>query len=514
MPAYYPALQEFALQEDLAQAATRRSCEAACEAQVVVAAQAKPSGALAAADIGQAGRRSRQRSDNEVASEQMQAHAPPRSLDAAVAAAELAAKQLATARAAQASLAARIAAEKAKYGLTPGADAAQLALAAGKAERELALCQAQEQQVVAAQELAARKAALKPDDAATANAVTAAEKKVADAATALAAAHAALAAPSANYQPLGEQLPQQSTGRRLAFARWLTDRKNPLAARVAVNHIWLRHFGAPLVDNMFDFGLRSPHAAQSAAARLARRRADGARLADEAHPPADRHVERLSHDVRRRAARARRTSTIDPDNHFLWRMNTRRLEAEARARRRVLHGRQPRPHARRARPRLQAGVRQRRAAASTSGTPTRSRAKFLELFDGAERERVLPPQRERRAAAGAGAGQQRRRRSTSRGCSPASLASCVGKDAEPDHAFVQLAFEQILGREPSTAEVGRMPSSSSPSQAELLREPAKLTPFAGGAKADRARRPPIPIQRARENLTHVLFNHNDFVTIR
>ena len=27
---------------------------------------------------------------------------------------------------------------------------------------------------------------------------------------------------------------------------------------MAVNHIWLRHFGAPLVDNMFDFGLRSP----------------------------------------------------------------------------------------------------------------------------------------------------------------------------------------------------------------------------------------------------------------
>ena len=98
----------------------------------------------------------------------------------------------------------------------------------------------------------------KPDDAATANAVAAAEKKVADAATALAAAHAALAEPSATYQPLGEQLPQQSTGRRLAFAKWLADRKNPLAARVAINHIWLRHFGAPLVDNMFDFGLRSP----------------------------------------------------------------------------------------------------------------------------------------------------------------------------------------------------------------------------------------------------------------
>ena len=31
-----------------------------------------------------------------------------------------------------------------------------------------------------------------------------------------------------------------------------------MTARVAVNHIWLRHFGAPLVDNVFDFGMQTP----------------------------------------------------------------------------------------------------------------------------------------------------------------------------------------------------------------------------------------------------------------
>ena len=51
--------------------------------------------------------------------------------------------------------------------------------------------------------------------------------------------------------------PMTSTGRRLALARWITSRENPLTARVAVNHVWMRHFGRPLVDSVFDFGLRA-----------------------------------------------------------------------------------------------------------------------------------------------------------------------------------------------------------------------------------------------------------------
>src|SRR5207253_895634 len=48
--------------------------------------------------------------------------------------------------------------------------------------------------------------------------------------------------------------PDTSTGRRKALALWLTDRSNPLAARVAVNHVWMRHFGQPLVPTIFEFG--------------------------------------------------------------------------------------------------------------------------------------------------------------------------------------------------------------------------------------------------------------------
>jgi hypothetical protein len=46
-----------------------------------------------------------------------------------------------------------------------------------------------------------------------------------------------------------------TTGRRLAFARWLTSTNNPLLARVIVNRVWMHHFGRGLVGTPADFGL-------------------------------------------------------------------------------------------------------------------------------------------------------------------------------------------------------------------------------------------------------------------
>ena len=45
-----------------------------------------------------------------------------------------------------------------------------------------------------------------------------------------------------------------STGRRLAFARWLTSDDNPFFARVIVNRIWMHHFGKGLVPTPGEFG--------------------------------------------------------------------------------------------------------------------------------------------------------------------------------------------------------------------------------------------------------------------
>jgi hypothetical protein len=480
LTAYYPALQEFALKEDQAQATQRVSqAEAALAKSQTAIATAKKKG-------------------------------DDKSFAGLVAAAEIAAKQLATARAAQVSLAARIAAEKAKYEITAKADPKQLALAASKAERELALCQAQEQKAVTEQELTAAKSALKPGDAATANAVAAAEKQVADAAVALTAAHAALAEPSEKYTVLGEQLPHQSTGRRLAFAKWLTNRQNPLAARVAINHIWLRHFGAPLVDNMFDFGLRSPQPRNQPLL-------DWLSIELMDHGWQMKHIHRLlvTSSAYRMASTANgaiaANVALDRDNHYLWRMNTRRLESEL-VRDSIFY--------------VAGNLDLTRggpdfACALASTTPRRSiyfqhayekQNKFLELFDAASvnecyrrSESVVPQQALALANSDVTLNESR--------LLARKLSDLAAKETskEPDQVFVVIAYEQILGRVPSTAELTECRIFLR-SQVELLHDPDKLTAIAGGAKATVAASAD-PNQRARENLTLVLYNHNDFVTI-
>src|SRR5690606_26245948 len=157
----------------------------------------------------------------------------------------------------QASLLARLAADQAKHS---GDHAAypQLASEAARLQKTHALATSDLELTTKRQALAAENARDDDDAAAKQQRVTAATEAVAKAEQQREAAAEALAMPGDEYDAAVDVHPDVSTGRRAALARWITDNRNPLTARVAVNHIWMHHFDQPLVESVFDFGMRSP----------------------------------------------------------------------------------------------------------------------------------------------------------------------------------------------------------------------------------------------------------------
>ena len=125
-----------------------------------------------------------------------------------------------------------------------------------------------------------------------------------------------------------QSYPSTSTGRRLALAQWIADARHPLTARVLVNHVWLRHFGTPLVADMDDFGRRS-------LAPLHQDILDTLAVDFMRHGWSLKHLQRtlvLSDLYQRQSSNAQAddaTLAADPDNAHYWRMNPRRLESQA-----------------------------------------------------------------------------------------------------------------------------------------------------------------------------------------
>ncbi|MGE3808943.1 MAG: DUF1553 domain-containing protein, partial [Gemmataceae bacterium] len=413
----------------------------------------------------------------------------------------------ATARLGLAALEARIAADRAKY--FPGSgDFKKLAEAALIAERRHALAQADLARVVARDALAAARESGKPDDKKTKDAIAKAEKELALAEKRVQSAEGSLDQPG-NYTPLGAEFPRTSSGRRLALARWIASKKNPLTARVAVNHIWLRHFGAPLLEEVFDLGLRCP---PSRHAELL----DWLAVEFMENGWSMKKLHRLlvtSAAYRRDSSAAKAVAANferDPDNHYLWRMNTRRLEAEA-VRDSVLSV---------------AGT-----LDLTMGGPDidenqgqsvkrrslyfrhayEKKVKFLELFDGPSenecyrRSSSVAPQQALALTNSILSVEQARLLAR-------KLEEQTAKDKDPEAAFITLACRQVLSR-PPTADELNLCKEFLTGQAARLGQRDKLTPSPGAAAASV---PPAadPKLRAKENLVHVLFNHNDFVTVR
>jgi hypothetical protein len=115
------------------------------------------------------------------------------------------------------------------------------------------------------------------------------------------------------------------TGRRLAFARWLTRENHPLTARVMVNRIWYHHFGTGLQKDLENFGVMGgrpshPQLLDYLAGEFVR---GGWSI---------KRMHRLIMNSKTYQQSSRVTEQhrqVDPQNRLLSRMPMRRLEAEA-----------------------------------------------------------------------------------------------------------------------------------------------------------------------------------------
>jgi hypothetical protein len=117
-----------------------------------------------------------------------------------------------------------------------------------------------------------------------------------------------------------------STGRRTALAKWITDPQNPLTTRVIVNRVWQHHFGRGIVGTSSDFG------------RLGERPTHPELLdwlatwfVDNGWSFKRLHKLIVTSATYRQASVVGSTETAnlkDFDNHLLWRTSVRRLHAE------------------------------------------------------------------------------------------------------------------------------------------------------------------------------------------
>jgi hypothetical protein len=415
---------------------------------------------------------------------------------AAVAVAE---KTIAEAESGIAALKARAAADRASE-----AQRKALAQRAAKAEKEHA---------VATAELALAKAVAKGDAAAVKSTRAAVET-----------ARKAAASPGEQYTPLAGALktlesnleteasrrkpfPTTSTGRRSALAKWVADRKNPLTARVAVNHVWARHFGQPLVASVFDFGRKGtppthPELLDWLAVEFMDGPSSSPRPAGGEGPGlrghagwSMKHLHKLivtSSAYRMSSAGASAENRAkDPDNRYLWHMNSQRMESQVvRDCLLALGGDLDLTQGGPTVATAQQEASRRRSLYFFSSAIERNR--FLMTFDDADpldcyrrRESIIPQQA--LALSNSKLALSMAEKITER------MAGVNAKRG--DGEFIREAYLTLLAYEPDRDEIAACQDALARWR-EILR---------GRPDADR---------QARRQLVHALLNHNDFVTIR
>jgi len=412
--------------------------------------------------------------------------------------------QLANAKAQLAAVEARVAADNVRYGRAPG-DAASSAREASRAERLAVVAQLTTDLARAENGwfLATQKPRTDPKAKAE---VTGEEALYSKTRKAIDAARAALANESTNYTSLGPVYPSRSTGRRLALARWITNRGNPLSARVAVNHVWRWHFGTPLVASTQDFGRNGkapthPELLDWLAVELMEP------TTSSASPWSMKALHRLivtsaSYRLASHAGDSGRDNlTRDPENQTYWRFPAARMEAEV-VRDSLLHVAQELdPVVGGPDIDFAQGLTSRRRSLYFTHHGE-ARMPFLELFDAADasecyrRTTTVVPQQALALTNNEwllGLSQKLAVRLWD--------ASESQRAEDRTRAFITSAFEQVLARGPSALEHD-LSSSFLQKQTSLLEQAGPAQEKAGAPA------------KARRDFVHALFNHNDFVTIR
>jgi hypothetical protein len=229
-----------------------------------------------------------------------------------------------------------------------------------------------------------------------------------------------------------------------------------------------------------------------------------------------KHIHRLvvTSNVYRLSSSSRGASAAnrdrDRDNHYFWRMNTRRMEAELV--RDALFHTAGKLDLTRGGPDIAFHLASESTRRSLYFQHTHEKEnRLFELFDSAgvnecyrRSESIVPQQALALVNSDVAVNHAR--------TLAKKLVEAAGDEARSNDGFVRLAFEHVFGRRPTNAESEECLSFLA-TQAELLKTPSQLTATTGGAKSAV---PPSddPQQRALENLVLVLFNHNDFITIR
>lgn len=130
--------------------------------------------------------------------------------------------------------------------------------------------------------------------------------------------------PKAIEGPARPAIPKDASG-RLELARWMTQPAHPLTARVLVNRVWHWHFGAGLVrspDNFGNLGMRPAN--QPLLDWLASEFVNDGWSIKNLHR---RIMNSATYQMS--CAHDPEAFRVDPGNELFWRMNRRRMEAEA-----------------------------------------------------------------------------------------------------------------------------------------------------------------------------------------